>query len=238
MADVQNDLPSVAFFNPQSKPAEVGYLNLLHDYLVGNKTLRPFVESIKSLDHTWQGLVKYQAALAGLQQGPASMKALTEWVTTGDSSTVAAMPSSCLTLPLLTIIQTCQYFQFLELRNVTHSQLLQSFRNGGGVHGYCGGLLVAASIALSTNEAELAENASKALRLSLLLGGYGDLGDVDPDGGPTNLVIRLKDGHDAEDLVGRFPGVREPVTLTFDASSLFRFRRTYQQSQTRRPSVS
>ncbi|KAL8869658.1 MAG: hypothetical protein Q9174_004107, partial [Haloplaca sp. 1 TL-2023] len=219
MAALHNDLPSVALFNPQSKPAEVGYLNSLHDYLVGNQVLRHFVEAIESLDHTWQEVVKYRPTMAGLQQGPTSIKALTEWVSTGESSTIAATPSSCLTLPLLTIIQTCQYFQYLQVKNVTHSRLLQSFREGAGVHGYCGGLLIAASVALSANEAELVEHASKALRLSLVLGASGDLGDADPDGRPTNLVIRLKDGLNAEELVGRFPGayisaITDPKTIS------------------------
>lgn len=206
MPSSQLEVPSAAFFNPQSKAADVDYLNSLQRYLYSHEHLKPFVETIRLLPQDWKTLSRYNSDLVDSNQGLLSAKALAQWIDISSSSTIANAMSGSLTLPLLTVIQICQYFQYLENKGIKHHQLLQSLRNGG-VHGYCGGLLPAVAVAASTNEYELVQNASKALRLALAIGTYGDLGDDDLHEGPTNMVIRVKYPGQGEEIIAKYPGV-------------------------------
>ncbi|KAL8803017.1 MAG: hypothetical protein Q9182_003443 [Xanthomendoza sp. 2 TL-2023] len=213
------DLPSAAFFNPQAKPATEEYLNQLQVYLRSHGQLGPFVEAIKSLPQTWEIFARHRSDIAALNQGPRYTKALVDWINGGDSAIVANAMAGCCGLPTLTIVQICQYFQYLEVKGVKHHQLLGSLR-AGGVHGYCGGLLPGVAVALSSNEQELTYNAIKALRIALGIGAYGDLGDDDNNnGGSTNMVIRLKYAGQGEEIVRLFPGayisaVTDPKTVS------------------------
>jgi hypothetical protein len=114
--------------------------------------------------------------------------------------------SGILALPILTIIQIVQYFQYLDLRAITHAQFLDEIHLAGA-QGFCGGLLPALAIATSKNEEEVAQNAAKSLRIALGIGAYGELGD-DPDApGATTLVLRVKYAGQADEMVAKFPGV-------------------------------
>lgn len=206
MASSKIEAPSAAFFNPQSKAADVGYLDSLQQYLHGYEQLSPFVEAIRSLPQVWETLASHNCQLTASSQGQLSAKALAKWIETSDSSTIANGMSGSLTLPLLTIIQMSQYFQFLQVKDVKHHELLRLLGRGG-VHGYCGGLLPAVAVAVSANEGELVRNASKALHLALVIGTYGDLGDDDLPGAPTNMVLRLKHSGQGENIVQNYPGV-------------------------------
>ena len=115
--------------------------------------------------------------------------------------------SGILTLPMLVVIQICQYFQYLELHGISHAQFLAQLRAGGGVQGYCGGLLPAIAIACSRDEAEVVENAAKAARIALAIGAYGELGDDESVPGATTIVVRLKRPGQGEEIIEKFPGV-------------------------------
>ncbi|KAI4177502.1 MAG: hypothetical protein LQ343_000483 [Gyalolechia ehrenbergii] len=218
MASSKIEAPSAAFFNPQSKAADVGYLDSLQQYLHGYEQLSPFVEAIRSLPQVWETLASHNCQLTASSQGQLSAKALAKWIETSDSSTIANGMSGSLTLPLLTIIQMSQYFQFLQVKDVKHHELLRLLGRGG-VHGYCGGLLPAVAVAVSANEGELVRNASKALHLALVIGTYGDLGDDDLPGAPTNMVLRLKHSGQGENIVQNYPGayisaITDPKTIS------------------------
>lgn len=213
MVSPQVEVPTAAFFNPQSKAAEVGYLDSLHAYLHRNERLHSFVQAIRSLPETRHTLVLHKADLRTSNQGSRAADLLSGWIDTSDSSTIANGMSGSLTLPLLTIIQLCQYFQYLDFTGIKHSELLQAFREGG-VHGYCGGLLPAVAVALSANVDDLIQNAAKALRLALAIGTYGDLGDEDQHTGPTNMAIRLKQAGQGEEIVRGYPGVSTAQAFT------------------------
>lgn len=199
-------LPAAAFFNPQAKPATREYLNQVHVFLRNHAVLQPFADAIRSLPQTWDIYARHRSDLANLDQGLKYANALANWIEDGDSAVVADAMSGCCALPILTIVQICQYFQFLHFKGVRHHQLLESL-GVGGVHGYCGGLLPAVAVALSSDEQELAQNASRALRIALGIGAYGDLGDVEVEGGFTNMVIRLKDAGQGEEIIRLYPGV-------------------------------
>lgn len=84
---------------------------------------------------------------------------------------------------------------------------MAQLRAGGGLQGYCGGLLPAMAIACSSTEDEVAENASIAARIALAIGAYGELGDDESVPGATTIVVRTKRVGQGEELVQKFPGV-------------------------------
>ncbi|KAL8919581.1 MAG: hypothetical protein Q9208_006698 [Pyrenodesmia sp. 3 TL-2023] len=218
MASNHIKVPSAAFFNPQSKAADIDYLDSLPGYLHNHSLLHGFIEAIRSLPEIWQMLAHHSPDIATLKQGLAAAEALSTWMETSESRTIANGMSGSLTLPLLTIIQICQYFQYLDIKRIQHSELLHLVREGG-VHGYCGGMLPAVAVAASANEGEIVQNASTALRLAFAIGIYGDLGDEDLDSGPTNMVVRLKRAGQGEEIIRSFPGayisaVTDPKTIS------------------------
>lgn len=210
MLSTIDEMPSVAIFCPQSKAPQKTYLDRLHSFLCRNPFLKPFVRDIQDLPQTWETFANYREDIAALNQGPRYMKNLSEWITTGESEPIANAMSGILSLPLLVIIQIGQYFQFLELKGMKHFEFLNQLRNGGGVQGYCGGLLPAMVIACSKDETELARYASVAMRIALGIGAYGELGDDESIPGPTTIVVRLKNVGQGEEIVSKFPGVSCP----------------------------
>ena len=167
MASKHDELPSMAVFSPQSKAPKEAYLDELRSYLCGKAELRPLLDAIEDLPNTWSYFADYNSDIAALRQGLRYTKALSDWVKHGQSSNIANAMSGILSLPLLTIIQVVQYFQFLEVKKLRHSEFMERLRGRGGIQGYCGGLMPAIAIACSANEAEVAANAAKAMNIAL-----------------------------------------------------------------------
>lgn len=241
-----NGLPmaSVAVFCPQSKAPGETYLDQLWAWLRQSKYLEVFAQSIIDLKDVWTILANERQDIADLGQGPRYLQNLSEWITTGKSSPVANRMSGILSLPLLVVIQTCQYIQYLELHGASHAQFMAQLRAGGGIQGYCGGLLPAVAIACSKTEEEVAENASIAARIALAIGAYGELGDDESVPGATTIVVRTKRVGQGDELINRFPGVRFPhpcLSLSFYHKVGFLtclLSHIYPQSRTRRHSAS
>lgn len=200
-------IASVAVFCPQSKAPGENYLNELHSFLRQSKYLQPLVQSILSLKDVWTILANERQDIADLSQGPRYIEKISEWITTGQSSQISGCMSGILSLPLLVVIQICQYFQYLELHGIAHSQLMAQLRAGGGIQGYCGGLLPAIAIACSQNEEEVAEKAAITARIALAIGAFGELGDDESVPGATIIVVRTKRVGQGDELVEKFPGV-------------------------------
>ncbi|MCJ1386179.1 hypothetical protein MMC17_009305 [Xylographa soralifera] len=210
---------SVAVFCPQSKAPGEDYLTQLQCFLRSSKYLEPFVHNILHLKDIWTILANERPDIAKMGQGLRYIDGLCEWITTGKSSQIANRMSGILSLPLLVIIQTCQYFQYLELHGISHSQCVAQLRAGGGVQGYCGGLLPAMAIACSENECEVAENAAIAARIALAIGAYAELGDDESVPGATTIVVRTKRVGQGDELIQKFPGsyisaVTDPKTIS------------------------
>ena len=200
----------MAVFSPQSKAPQEAYLDELRSYLCGKAELRTLLNAIEDLPKTWSIFADYNSDIAALTQGLRYTQALADWVKNGNSSRIANVMSGILSLPLLTIIQVVQYFQFLEVKKLRHTDFIARLRDRGGVQGYCGGLMPAIAIACSANEAEVATNAAKAMAIALGVGAYGELGDDENIKGPTTIVVRLKYAGQGEEIIRDFPDVRFP----------------------------
>ena len=200
-------MASVAVFCPQSKAPEGSYLKQLHSFIHGRDYLKPLVENVVGLQDVWTILASQRDDFADMSQGARHMQNLSRWITTGDPSQIVNVMSGILSLPLLVVIQVCQYFQYLELQGLSHSQFMEQLRTGGGIQGYCGGLLPAMAISCSENETDVVKNAGIAARIALAIGAYGELGDDEAIPGATTIVVRTKRAGQGDELIQRFPGV-------------------------------
>lgn len=208
MLSQSNDsAPSVAFFCPQSKAPTEAYLTQLQKYLTQNSRLQPLLEAIISLKDTWATLCNEYADIAKVTTGPQHVLNLERWVTEGISGPVSKSMSGILSLPLLVVIHICQYFQWLEIHNLTHAEVLQSLKSGGGAQGYCGGLPTAFAIACAEDEENVVRLAGKALRLALAMGAFGQLGDDESVPGVTTIAVRLKSSQQGSELIRDVPEV-------------------------------
>ncbi|KAI4956605.1 Type I Iterative PKS [Alternaria rosae] len=193
--------PSVAFFCPQSKaPTEV-YLEQLQKYIVETPLLLPFAEAITSLTDTWTILCDGHPDIAKLKSGKRHVVSLKRWITDGISGPVSSSMSGILALPLLVVIQVCQYFQLLELHGLTHERMLANLKKGGGAQGYCGGLPTAFAVSCAKDEEEVVHLATKALRLAFAVGAFGELGDDELMEGATTIAVRLRTPPQGDELV-------------------------------------
>ncbi|KAE8849469.1 hypothetical protein HRS9122_03485 [Pyrenophora teres f. teres] len=211
--------PSVAFFCPQSKAPTEEYLEQLQKYIVQTPLLQPLAEAIKSLRDTWTILCECHTDIANLTAGEQHVVSLERWINEGIAGPVSSSMSGILALPLLVIIQICQYFQVLDLHNLTHEQMVSSLKNGGGAQGYCGGLPTAFAIACAKDEEDVVRLATKAMRLAFAVGAFGELGDDESVAGATTIAVRLRASHQGEELIMGIPGcyisaITDPKTIS------------------------
>ncbi|KAI4669819.1 Type I Iterative PKS [Alternaria viburni] len=127
--------------------------------------------------------------------------------------------SGILALPLLVVIQICQYFQLLELHGLTHERMLASLKKGGGAQGYCGGLPTAFAVSCAKDEEEVVHLATKALRLAFAVGTFGELGDDELVEGATTIAVRLRTPPQGDELVAGIPrcyisAITDPKTIS------------------------
>ena len=206
MAKGRRRLASALVFCPQNRPAKIEYYQRLRDGLCNNPALAPLVQATLDLSTTWDLYAKVNDDIAALSQGQQHIKQLRDWIIDNEAAPLVETMSGILILPLLTIIHTTQYFQYLESLDVNHAELLDEI-NIGGAQGLCGGLLVATAIGVSRNESEVVQNACIALRLALCIGACGELGDDQQNLGASTVVLRTQKIGQADEIVAKFPGV-------------------------------
>lgn len=203
--------PSLAVFCPQTRAPQEDYLSELRTFICSNRYLRRLTGDVQSLSQTWEVLASNRPDIAALTQGPKHVQALSDWITHGHSKPVANGVSGILCMPLLTILEIAQYFQFLEAWGMSHADVLASVQkgSGGGIQGYCAGLLPAIAVATAKNEDEIIFNTAAAIRIGLAIGACTELGDDMSIEGTTTVVMRLKYVGQGEEIVEKFPGVSE-----------------------------
>ena len=213
MLSNQVDLPSAAVFGPQSKEPKAGYLERLREYLCNEEELVPFVQVIRELPNLWPLYSDHDTDLSTLSHAPQDLISLSDWIETGKTSLICISTSGILSLPLLVIIQVCQYFQFLQQCRIKHIDLILAVQNGAGIQGYCTGLLTAVAVACSADEKELVQNCCRALRLAVGVGAYSDLGIGGGSDALSTIVLRLKYEGQAEEILKDFPRVSDLCAL-------------------------
>ncbi|EKG13586.1 Beta-ketoacyl synthase, partial [Macrophomina phaseolina MS6] len=196
---------STAIFCPQSKGTPKPYLDSLRLYLTGNHRLQPIHSVLKNLGDDWSTLVSEFEEFGGLPQGPRWTKSIRDWIVDGHAAPLADAMAGTVCLPLLVVMQVCQYFQFLEVKGMRHAEMIAGLK--GGAHGYCGGILPAVAVACAGDEDEIIQQACVALRVAFAIGVASDFGDDDESIiGPSTIVARIKRPGQLEELLAKFPG--------------------------------
>ncbi|KAH7094593.1 BcPKS16, polyketide synthase [Paraphoma chrysanthemicola] len=196
---------SAAIFCPQSKGTPKLYLDSLRLYLTGHQRFQPIKSTLENLVQDWKTLVAEFPEFDGLPQGLRSAKSIRDWIVDGNAAPLADAMAGTICLPLLVIMQVCQYFQFLEVKRMRHAELIADLK--GGAHGYCGGILPAVAVACADDEDEIIRKACAATRVAFAIGVAADFGDDDESiVGPSTIVARIKRPGQLEDLLAKFPG--------------------------------
>lgn len=209
---VEQSCLSAAVFCPQNKPPKPSELGVIRRYLLSSPVLTVFQQAVLDLPKTWQIFADSHQGVQAMQQGHRYTQYFRDWLLKDDAAPLIESMSGIITLPMLTIIQIVQYFQYLETRGIDHGQFLSEIHHGG-TQGFCAGLLPVMAIAPSSNEAEVIRNAATCLRIALGIGAYGELGDDQNIKGPTTLALRLQYQGQAEEIVSKFRGVSLFCTL-------------------------
>ena len=202
------DSPSLLVFGAVSKAPKDDYLTRVRLYLFAHKDLTLFKQEIIELPKLWEMYSSHNKDLKALDHGLSSLEALSEWVNVGTTHKLTEPKFGILTLPLLTIIEVVQYFQYLQKSQLSHCNVLSHVGKGAGVQGYCAGLLAACAVAVSEDEFELVNIACKILRLAVGIGAYGDLGGIHVSKGPlTAVAARLAEEDQMNEIAREFPAV-------------------------------
>ncbi|KAL7916732.1 putative polyketide synthase [Trichoderma velutinum] len=208
-------------FSPQSRAPQKSYLDYIRTTLRGSAIYIPLCEAVSALPATWHDLASQQPKIDSLKHGLVNARHFSTWIESGETSGLESSMSGIVTLPLLTIIHTVQYLQYLRLSGMTHSEFLQSLHESG-VQGFCAGLMMAMVVASSKDETDLVENAAKAIRISLLIGAFGEVGSESTTSTSTTMVVRLRTGSEAEHIIREFPesyvsAISDPKTISLIA---------------------
>jgi hypothetical protein len=191
-------LPSLVAFGPQTAaPAGISLLAKLRCSLQTDVRLRTFSRAIQNLPRTWDHLVASDTSLSDIE-GQVQLGRLSRCLSGSgevddDFSDLSTLPNIILT-PLTLIIHVTGYFHYLKEHGISHQQLLDESRHGGGFQGFCTGLFAAISLSVSYDTEEVVEIAAIALRLAAAVGAYVDLDShlASPSGVAVSLSIRWK----------------------------------------------
>ncbi|KAK8108232.1 Methylphloroacetophenone synthase [Apiospora kogelbergensis] len=209
-------LPSLLVFGPQTElPSEETWSDLRQE-LVGNPHLSALRDAVADLPHFWHRLVASDPALRSVP-GAHHLAQLVRCVSGGGSSFLHpqgesdAVAPSHYTLAVTVLCQISQYTRYLGHlgggRGVgggeegkAHRRVLDAVRGGGGIQGFCVGLLSAVAVAGAQDEAGLGAAAAVALRLAVCVGAYVDHDGVfAPEPSQTQCVaVRWRDGSGEE----------------------------------------
>lgn len=200
-------MASAAIFSPLGKPPTEHYLSSARTFLLSDQKFQPLVREFQYLGDTWKLLASQREDIAALTQGPRYTKLLSEWISHGRSGPITDILSGIVSIPVLMVVEICQYFQYLQQRGIGHREFMNEVKGLGGVQGYCGGLLPASAVACAEDEEEVIQLAATAMRVGLAIGAFGQLGDDEATPGATVMVLRARYPGQGEEIVAKFPGV-------------------------------
>lgn len=203
------DNVSAAFFCPQTTAADEAYLDSLHFFLSRHLYGRTILSEVAALadGELWDIFSSARADVRALSHGPKYLSILRDWAVTGVSGPLASIRSNITSLPLLAVMQIGQYFRYLDVYGQTHQEFVAQVQKGaGGIHGYCGGLPAAMSIACARDEAEVVKYTAAAMRITVGIGAYTEAGDEDQGAERTLLALRLKYEGQGDEFIRHFPG--------------------------------
>lgn len=206
----------IAFGSLASWPAP-DRLQQLRNALRQQASLRPIVEAIHDLALLWKALAIREPGL-NVVAGKAAADQLAEWITGANGVRTVDEKQNVMTMPMTVVAQIVQYFSYLQQFDgaIHHSSILESVTAGGGIQGFCTGLLSALAVASGKTEEEVGKFAATSVRLAFCIGAYVDLdqGRNDGDSKASTLAVRWRTPTTLESIqrmLLNYPDVRSPA---------------------------
>ena len=205
--------PSLIAFGALAPWPASDRLDQLRNALQHQKCLKPIAKAFQELPLLWRALSSQDPTLNSIA-GQAAADHLKQWITGNDVAQIAEDIDNITRMPLTTTAQIVDYISYLRDRDepLGHESVLKSVAAGGGVQGFCIGLLSALAVASGKTEDDVGRFAADSVRLAFCVGVYVDL-DRHTNGGDfkaSTLAIRWKSPTILEDiqrLLSRYPDV-------------------------------
>lgn len=212
-------LPSLIAFGAIAPWPASDRLDQLRNALLQQKSSKPIVKAIQELPSLWKALSNQDASLHNIA-GEAAADQLAQWMNGTGTAQIVDDKGNVTRMPLTTIAQIAQYISYLRQcgEPIGHESIIKSVAVGGGIQGFCIGLLSALAVASGKTEDDVGNFAAFSVRLAFCVGAYVDL-DQHRNGGDSKastLAVRWKAPTTLEDiqrLLSRYP----------DVSSFFQF---------------
>jgi hypothetical protein len=152
------------------------------------------LDAIKSLGTLWNR-IQDQGSTLDATGGLNAASRLSEWID-GRDIPLGDQKQNILTMPMTVISQIVQYFNYLERAgtDIHHASVLESVAAGGGIQGFCAGLLSALAVASGSTEEEIGSFAGMSIKLAFAVGAFIDL-DQNQNGGNSKfstLAVRWR----------------------------------------------
>ncbi len=206
-------LPSLIAFGALAPWPASDRLDQLQNALQHQKFLIPVVKAFQELPLLWRALSRQDPSLNSIA-GEAAADNLAQWITGAAITQIEENKGNITRMPLTTAAQIADYTSYLRHRDepLDHDLVMKSVAAGGGVQGFCIGLLSALAVASGKTEDDVGRFAADSVRLAFCIGAYVDL-DGHFNGGDSKastLAIRWKSPtmlEDIERLLSRHPDV-------------------------------
>ena len=188
-------VPSLIAFGSLAPWPAPDRLQQLRNALRQQASLRPVIEAICDLSSLWRALETREPSLNAVG-GKVAAENLVEWITGVNGVQIGNEKRNIMTIPMTIIAQIVQYFSYLQQsdRIKSHSSILESVAAGGGIQGFCAGLLSALAVASGKTEEEVGKFAATSVRLAFCIGAYIDL-EQGKNGGDlkaSTIAVRWK----------------------------------------------
>ncbi len=220
-------LPSLIAFGALAPWPASDRLDQLRNALQHHNSLKPIIKVIQELPLLWKALSDQDPSLHSIAGGAAADQ-LARWINGAGNAQIVDDKGNVTRMPLTTITQIAQYVSYLRQHDepLGHESITRSAAIGGGIQGFCIGLLSALAVASGNTEDDVGNFAAMSVRLAFCVGAYVDL-DQHRNGGDSKastLAVRWKTPTTLEDiqrLLSRHPDVSliiKPHFSIFQAS--------------------
>ena len=206
-------LPSLIAFGALAPWPVSDRLDQLQNALQHQKCLSPIVKAFRELPKLWKALSDRDPNLNSIA-GEAAAAHLAQWISGTGFAEIAENKGNITRMPLTTMAQIADYISYLRQcgEPIGHESVRKSVAAGGGIQGFCIGLLSALAVASGKTEDDVGRIAADSVRLAFCIGAYVDL-DRHRNGGDSKaltLAVRWKSPtllEDIQRLFSRYPDV-------------------------------
>ncbi|KAL9040315.1 MAG: hypothetical protein Q9214_004539 [Letrouitia sp. 1 TL-2023] len=207
-----SERPSLIAFGPQSKQLQEQTLRTLWLLLHQDASMRPLVHTVAQLPRLWPFFCDNDRRTSQLRPGITGLNNLSGWMLQGDSSFISDSTCGMVAFPLLVLFHIAHYLQYLRKHSIKHEDLVREASSAGGIQGFCIGFLTAVTISSSNDESDLIDRACYAIRLSVGIGIYSDIGAYE-SGKQSTIVVRLKEAGQVREITEFSPSIHLGATI-------------------------